>query len=122
MTVALFLTGRDHGRMGLGTFQSLKNLGLWHPFQSKLVMKSDSAEDDSAYKARMCLQLRTTHKILVAMDNEPELVHVMTQCLPGSLVIFFHSTMSRRFPEQDINAEEVPTYSRLTRYLSDGGE
>jgi hypothetical protein len=94
----VYFTGRDLPLMGLGSFQSLRDLGF--PIGivgTELVCKPDAKIPDEAFKRAEGPKLRRVGNVVAAFDNEPancnaflemnpeaEIVFVDTQHLPGA--------------------------------------
>lgn len=114
----IFLTGRDHQRMGLGTLQVLRHHGFWKDGNCRLIMKRDLSQNDILFKQSMIKMIASGYDIIGAIDNEIELVLAMNQALgqwppptsidprqedrlylaPHHQIVFFESTMSNRIP------------------------
>jgi hypothetical protein len=70
--VLVYLTGRDLPLMGIGSFQSLRDLGF--PIGvpgTELVLKPDASMPDEAFKRAMAPKLARVGKVVAAFDNEP---------------------------------------------------
>ena len=70
--VLVYLTGRDLPLMGIGSFQSLRDLGF--PIGvpgTELVLKPDASMADEAFKREMAPKLARVGKVVAAFDNEP---------------------------------------------------
>jgi hypothetical protein len=96
--VLVYFTGRDLPLMGLGSFQSLRDLGF--PIGvvgTELVCKPDAKIPDELFKRAEGPKLRRIGRVVAAFDNEPancnaflemnpdaEVVFVDTQHLPGA--------------------------------------
>ena len=94
----VYFTGRDLPLMGLGSFQSLRDLGF--PIGvvgTELVCKPDAKIPDETFKRAEGPKLRRVGHVVAAFDNEPancnaflemnpdaEIVFVDTQHLPGA--------------------------------------
>ena len=96
--VLVYFTGRDLPLMGLGSFQSLRDLGF--PIGivgTELVCKPDAKIPDELFKREEGPKLLRVGRVVAAFDNEPgncnafremnpeaEVVFVDTQHLPGA--------------------------------------
>lgn len=96
--VLVYFTGRDLPYMGVGSFQSLRDLGF--PIGvvgTELVCKPDAKIPDEAFKREEGPLLHRLGRVVAAFDNEPgncnafldmtpaaEVVFVDTQHLPGA--------------------------------------
>ncbi len=94
----VYLTGRDMPLMGIGTFQSLRDLGF--PIGvpgTELVLKPDANMPDEAFKRMQGPRLSRVGDVVAIFDNEPgncnvlgesfpdaDVVLLDTQCLPGA--------------------------------------
>jgi len=94
----VYFTGRDLPLMGIGSFQSLRDLG--YPIGvvgTELVCKPDAKIPDELFKRTEGPKLRRVGRVVAAFDNEPancnaflemnpdaEIVFVDTQHLPGA--------------------------------------
>ena len=96
--ILVYFTGRDLPLMGLGSFQSLRDLGF--PIGvvgTELVCKPDAKIPDELFKRAEGPKLARVGRVVAAFDNEPgncnafvemnpdaEVVFVDTQHLPGA--------------------------------------
>jgi hypothetical protein len=96
--ILVYFTGRDLPLMGIGSFQSLRDLG--YPIGivgTELVCKPDASIPDELFKRTEGPKLRRVGHVVAAFDNEPgncnafvemnpdaEVVFVDTQHLPGA--------------------------------------
>jgi hypothetical protein len=96
--ILVYFTGRDLPFMGLGSFQSLRDLGF--PIGvvgTELVCKPDAKIPDEEFKRAEGPKLRRVGRVVAAFDNEPgncnaflemnpeaESVFIDTQHLPGA--------------------------------------
>ncbi len=94
----VYFTGRDLPLMGIGSFQSLRDLGF--PIGvvgTELVLKPDAKIPDEAFKREEAPKMKRIGRIVAAFDNEPgncnafleicpdaDSVFVDTQHLPGA--------------------------------------
>jgi hypothetical protein len=85
----VYLTGRDLPLMGIGTFQSLRDLGF--PIGvpgTELVLKPDANMPDEAFKRLTAPLLARTGRVVAAFDNEPANCNVMLAHYPDAHVVF----------------------------------
>jgi hypothetical protein len=96
--ILVYFTGRDLPLMGIGSFQSLRDLGF--PIGvvgTELVCKPDAKIPDEEFKRMEGPKLRRVGRVVAAFDNEPgncnaflemnadsDVVFVDTQHLPGA--------------------------------------
>jgi hypothetical protein len=94
----IYFTGRDLPLMGLGSFQSLRDLGFpIGAVGTELVCKPDAKIPDETFKRTEGPKLRRVGQVVAAFDNEPgncnaflemnpeaETIFVDTQHLPGA--------------------------------------
>lgn len=81
----VYLTGRDLPLMGLGTFQSLRDLGF--PIGvpgTELVLKPDASMPDEAYKRFMAPVLVRVGPVVAHFDNEPANCNVFVEHHPSA--------------------------------------
>jgi hypothetical protein len=98
----VYLTGRDRPRTGQGTLNSLKKLGFKMGENYRLLMKPTPTEFDVVFKKRAIEVLVRQHQVLAMIDNEPENLVMFARHSPHSEIVFFHSIMSPRVPEENI--------------------
>jgi hypothetical protein len=87
--ILVYLTGRDLPLMGLGTFQSLRDLGF--PIglpATELVLKPDAGMPDEAFKRLAAPELARVGNVVAAFDNEPANCNVMRAHYPDAHVVF----------------------------------
>jgi len=87
--VLVYLTGRDLPLMGIGTFQSLRDLGF--PIGvpgTELVLKPDASMPDEAFKRFAAPQLARVGHVVAAFDNEPANCNVMLASYPDAHVVY----------------------------------
>lgn len=87
--VLVYLTGRDLPLMGIGTFQSLRDLGF--PIGvpgTELVLKPDANMPDEAFKRLAAPELARVGHVIAAFDNEPANCNVMQASYPDAHVVF----------------------------------
>lgn len=87
--VLVYFTGRDLPFMGVGSFQSLRDLGF--PIGvvgTELVCKPDAKIPDEAFKREEGPRLRRIGKVVAAFDNEPGNCNAFTEITPEADVVF----------------------------------
>jgi hypothetical protein len=87
--ILVYLTGRDLPLMGIGTFQSLRDLGF--PIglpATELVLKPDAEMQDEAFKRLATPELARIGKVVASFDNEPANCNVMLAHYPDALVVY----------------------------------
>jgi hypothetical protein len=94
----VYLSGRDLPQMGIGTFQSLRDLGFPIGIPgTELVLKPDSAMPDAEFKGVTAPLLCRVGRVIASFDNEPgncnvflaqhpdaESILIDTQHMPGA--------------------------------------
>lgn len=97
-----YLTGRDHARMGKGSFEVLKKWGF--PVNNhNLFLKPDKAEDDELFKHDWFRKLNhSDYEKIFFFENEPVNVNAILQSCPEVEVIFLDTTHARK---QTVTAE-----------------
>jgi hypothetical protein len=99
----VYMTGRDRPGTGQGTLEGLKISGFEISPQDKLVMKSVRGESDVLFKERAILAIASQYEVELCIDNEPENLVMFAKRLPHAEVVFFHSVMSHRLPNDSLN-------------------
>ncbi|MBX3186401.1 MAG: HAD family hydrolase [Labilithrix sp.] len=87
--VLVYFTGRDLPLMGLGSFQSLRDLGF--PIGvvgTELVCKPDAAIPDEEFKRKEGPLLRRVGRVVAAFDNEPGNCNAFLEMSPEADVVF----------------------------------
>lgn len=87
--VLVYFTGRDLPLMGLGSFQSLRDLGF--PIGvvgTELVCKPDAKIPDEAFKREEGPRLRRVGHVVAAFDNEPGNCNAFVEICPEADVVF----------------------------------
>jgi hypothetical protein len=87
--ILVYLTGRDLPLMGIGTFQSLRDLGF--PIgvpATELVLKPDANMPDEAFKRVAAPEFGRIGRVVAAFDNEPANCNVMLAHYPDAHVVF----------------------------------
>jgi hypothetical protein len=100
--VLVYLTGRDLPMMGVGTFQSLRDLGF--PIGvpgTELVLKPDVEQPDEAFKRQTAPELVRLGRVVAAFDNEPANCNVMRAHYPDAHVVFVDTQHTPDAPSLD---------------------
>lgn len=85
----VYLTGRDLPLMGIGTFQSLRDLGFPIGIPgTELVLKPDADMPDEDFKRLTAPSLERVGRVVAAFDNEPANCNVMLAHYPDAHVVF----------------------------------
>lgn len=87
--VIVYFTGRDLPFMGLGSFQSLRDLGF--PIGivgTELVCKPDAKIPDEQFKRAEGPKIARVGRIVAAFDNEPGNCNAFLEMAPESEVVF----------------------------------
>jgi hypothetical protein len=87
--VLVYFTGRDLPLMGLGSFQSLRDLG--YPIGivgTELVCKPDARIPDEEFKRAEGPKLRRVGRVIAAFDNEPGNCNAFVEMNPDADVVF----------------------------------
>ncbi len=87
--VLVYFTGRDLPLMGLGSFQSLRDLGF--PIGivgTELVCKPDAKIPDELFKRSEGPKLRRVGRVVAAFDNEPGNCNAFVEMSPEADVVF----------------------------------
>lgn len=87
--VLVYFTGRDLPLMGLGSFQSLRDLGF--PIGvvgTELVCKPDAKIPDEQFKRDEGPKLRRVGRVVAAFDNEPGNCNAFVEMTPEAEVVF----------------------------------
>jgi len=85
----IYFTGRDLPLMGLGSFQSLRDLGF--PIGivgTELVCKPDASIPDEQFKRDEGPKLRRVGHVIAAFDNEPGNCNAFVEMCPDADVFF----------------------------------
>lgn len=85
----VYFTGRDLPLMGLGSFQSLRDLGF--PIGivgTELVCKPDARIPDEAFKREEGPKLARIGSVVAAFDNEPGNCNAFVEMCPAAEVVF----------------------------------
>lgn len=87
--IIVYFTGRDLPFMGIGSFQSLRDLGF--PIGvvgTELVCKPDAKIPDEAFKREEGPRLRRVGRVVAAFDNEPGNCNAFVEICPDAEVVF----------------------------------
>lgn len=87
--IIVYFTGRDLPLMGIGSFQSLRDLGF--PIGvvgTELVCKPDARIPDEAFKREEGPKLSRVGRVVAAFDNEPGNCNAFLEMCPGAEVVF----------------------------------
>jgi hypothetical protein len=87
--ILVYFTGRDLPLMGLGSFQSLRDLG--YPIGvvgTELVCKPDAKIPDEAFKREEGPKLARVGHVVAAFDNEPGNCNAFVEMCPEADVVF----------------------------------
>lgn len=87
--IIVYFTGRDLPLMGLGSFQSLRDLG--YPIGvvgTELVCKPDAKIPDEAFKREEGPKLSRVGHVVAAFDNEPGNCNAFVEMCPEADVVF----------------------------------
>jgi hypothetical protein len=106
--ILVYLTGRDLPLMGLGTFQSLRDLRF--PIglpATELVLKPDGAMPDEAFKRLTAPELARVGRVVAAFDNEPANCNVMLAHYPDAHVVFLDTQHTPGAPPLDPGVRAV---------------
>jgi hypothetical protein len=106
--VLVYMTGRDLPLMGIGTFQSLRDLGF--PIglpATELVLKPDAAMADEAFKRVTAPDLARVGHVIAAFDNEPGNCNVMRAHYPDAQVVFVDTQHTPGAPPLDAGVSTV---------------
>lgn len=85
----VYFTGRDLPLMGIGSFQSLRDLGF--PIGivgTELVCKADAKIPDETFKRDESPKIRRIGKVIAAFDNEPGNCNVFREICPDADTVF----------------------------------
>jgi hypothetical protein len=100
--VLVYLTGRDLPMMGVGTFQSLRDLGF--PIGvagTELVLKPDAELPDETFKRQAAPDMARLGHVVAAFDNEPGNCNVMRAHYPDAHIVFVDTQHTPEAPSLD---------------------
>jgi predicted secreted acid phosphatase len=92
----VYLTGRDVGRMGVGTRENLiRNRFPMNPDQAVLILKQDKNEDDLKFKESQYDAVAAMGKEVIGVfENEPANINSMAKNFPTAQAIFLDTIHS----------------------------
>lgn len=111
--IIVYFTGRDLPLMGIGSFQSLRDLG--YPIGlvgTELVCKPDAKIPDEAFKREEGPKLSRVGRVVAAFDNEPGNCNAFVEMCPGAEVVFVDTQHLPGAPPLDRRVHVVEDFSR----------
>jgi hypothetical protein len=109
--VLVYFTGRDLPLMGLGSFQSLRDLGF--PIGvvgTELVCKPDAKIPDELFKRTEGPKLARVGRVVAAFDNEPGNCNAFLEMYPDSEVVFVDTQHLPGAPPLDAHVQVVADF------------
>lgn len=109
--VLVYFTGRDMPLMGIGSFQSLRDLGF--PIGvvgTELVCKPDAKIPDELFKRTEGPKLRRVGHVVAAFDNEPGNCNAFLEMNPDADVVFIDTQHLPGAPPLDARVHVVPDF------------
>jgi hypothetical protein len=109
--VVVYFTGRDLPLMGLGSFQSLRDLGF--PIGvvgTELVCKPDAKIPDELFKRTEGPKLARVGRVVAAFDNEPGNCNAFLEMYPDSEVVFVDTQHLPGAPPLDPHVQIVADF------------
>ncbi len=109
----VYLTGRDLPLMGIGTFQSLRDLGF--PIGvagTEFILKPDAAMPDEEFKRTLAPQLTRVGHVVAAFDNEPGNCNVFLDAYPTCTSVLVDTQMMPGPPPLSNRAHVIADFSR----------
>lgn len=106
--VLVYFTGRDLPLMGIGSFQSLRDLGF--PIGivgTELVCKPDATIPDELFKRAEGPKLRRVGRVVAAFDNEPGNCNAFLEMNPDADVVFVDTQHLPGAPPLDTRVQVV---------------
>ncbi|MBS2018702.1 MAG: haloacid dehalogenase-like hydrolase [Deltaproteobacteria bacterium] len=106
--VLVYFTGRDLPLMGLGSFQSLRDLGF--PIGvvgTELVCKPDAKIPDEQFKREEGPKLRRVGRVVAAFDNEPGNCNAFVEITPEADVVFVDTQHLPGAPPLDTRVQVI---------------
>jgi hypothetical protein len=101
----VYLTGRDWGRMGLGTSLNLQqNRFPVNTDQSILIMKEDPKQSDVTFKENQFPKIQQMGTVIAVIENEPANLNAMAKFFPTAQAIFLDTIHS---PKPDVPVERA---------------
>jgi hypothetical protein len=110
--ILVYFTGRDLPLMGLGSFQSLRDLGF--PIGvvgTELVCKPDAKIPDESFKREEGPKLARVGRVVAAFDNEPGNCNAFVEICPGADVVFVDTQHLPGAPPLDRKVQVVEDFS-----------
>jgi hypothetical protein len=112
--ILVYLTGRDLPLMGIGTFQSLRDLGFPIGLPgTELVLKPDAAMPDEAFKRLTAPTLGRIGEIVAVFDNEPGNCNVFRKAYPGADTVLIDTQCMPGAPPPDEGVHVIADFGRL---------
>ena len=109
----VYLTGRDLPLMGIGTFQSLRDLGF--PIGvagTEFILKPDAAMPDEEFKRILAPQLTRVGDVVAAFDNEPGNCNVFLQAYPACTSVLVDTQMMPGPPPLERGVRVIADFAR----------
>jgi hypothetical protein len=109
--VLVYFTGRDLPLMGIGSFQSLRDLGF--PIGvvgTELVCKPDAKIPDEAFKRDEGPKLSRVGRVVAAFDNEPGNCNAFIEMTPEAEVVFVDTQHLPGAPPLDARVQVVTDF------------
>ena len=110
--ILTYFTGRDLPLMGIGSFQSLRDLGF--PIGvvgTELICKPEFSIPDERFKREEGPKLRRLGRVVAAFDNEPGNCNAFVEMNPESDVVFLDTQHLPGAPPLDKRVHIVPDFT-----------
>jgi hypothetical protein len=110
--IIVYFTGRDLPLMGIGSFQSLRDLGF--PIGlvgTELVCKPDARIPDEAFKREEGPKLARVGHVVAAFDNEPGNCNAFVEMCPDADVVFVDTQHLPGAPPLDARVHVVEDFT-----------
>ena len=107
----VYFTGRDLPLMGIGSFQSLRDLGF--PIGivgTELVCKPDAKIPDEIFKRTEGPKLKRVGRVVAAFDNEPANCNAFLETNPDAEVVFIDTQHLPGAPPLDKRVHIIPDF------------